>query len=83
MKSTAKKIAKIFVVSADLPFFENYISIEKTKEVCSAILVRAFMYVCMYVYGSMCMYMYSSRTCMYCSRKVIVMYEGSSVPYIH
>ena len=37
----------------------------------------------MYVYGRMCMYIYSSRTCMYGSRKVIVMYEGSSVPYIH
>ncbi len=83
MKSTAKKIAKIFVVSADLPDFENYISIEKIEEVGSAILVRACMYVCMFVYGSMCMYMYSSRTCMYGSRKVIVMYEGSSVPYIH
>ncbi len=49
MKSTAKKIAKIFVVSADLPDFENHISIEKIEEVGSAILVRAFMYVCMYV----------------------------------
>jgi len=27
--------------------------------------------------------MYSSRTCMYNSTKVIVVYEGSSVPYIH
>ncbi len=49
MESNAKKIAKIFLVSADLPDFENYISIEKVDEVCSAILVRAFMYVCMYV----------------------------------
>jgi hypothetical protein len=49
VKSTAKKIAKIFVVSADLPDFENHISIEKIEEVGSAILVRAFMYVCMYV----------------------------------
>ncbi len=52
MKSTAKKIAKIFVVSADLPDFENCISIEKIKEVGSAIHVRACMYVCMFVYGS-------------------------------
>jgi hypothetical protein len=51
-------------------------SLEKIEEVGSAIYVRAFMYVCMYVYGSMFMYMYSSR-------KVKVMYEGSSVPYIH
>ena len=50
MKSTAKKIAKIFVVSADLPFFENYISIEKIDEVGSAILVRAFIYVCMFMH---------------------------------
>ena len=54
MKSTAKTIAKIFVVSADLPDFENYISIEKIEEVGSAIHVRAYMY----VYVSMCMYMY-------------------------
>jgi hypothetical protein len=53
VKSTAKKIAKIFVMSADLPDFENYISIEKIEEVGSAILVRAFMYVSMYV----CMFM--------------------------
>ncbi len=49
MKSTAKKIAKTFVVSADLPDFENYISIEKIEEVGSAIHVRAFMYVCMFM----------------------------------
>ncbi len=76
-------IAKIFVVSADLPDFENYISIEKIEEVGSAIHVHAFIYICMYVYGSMCLYMFSSRICMYGSRKVIVVYEGSSVPYIH
>jgi hypothetical protein len=82
VKSTAKKIAKISVVSADLPDFENYISLEKIEEVGSAIHVRAFMHACMYV-CMCCAYMYSSRTCMYDSRKVIVMYEGSSVPYIH
>jgi hypothetical protein len=49
VKSTAKKIAKIFVVSADLPDFENYISIEQIEEVSSAILVPAFMYVCMFM----------------------------------
>ena len=53
MKSTAKTIAKIFVASADLPYFENYISIKKIEEVGSAIHVRAFVYVCMYV----CMFM--------------------------
>ena len=84
MKSTAKKIAKIFVVSADLSDFENCISIEKIEEVGSAIHVRAFVYVCyIYVYRSMCLYMYSSRTCMFGSRKVVVLFEGSSVPYIH
>ncbi len=49
MKSTAKKLAEIFVVSADLPDFENYIFIEKIEEVGSAIHVRAFMFICMYV----------------------------------
>jgi hypothetical protein len=44
--STAKKKAKIFVVSADLPDFENYITIKKIEEVCS---VYVCMYVCMYV----------------------------------
>ncbi len=43
------KIAKIFVVGADLPDFEKYIFIEKIEEVCSAIHVRAFMYICMFV----------------------------------
>ncbi len=54
VKGTAKKIVKIFVVSADLPDFENYISIEKIEEVCSAIHVRACMYVCMYVFMEVC-----------------------------
>ncbi len=59
MKSTAKKIAKIFVVSADLPDYENYIIIEKIEEVGSAIhCVHLCMYVCMHVYGSMCMCIY-------------------------
>jgi hypothetical protein len=49
VKSTAKKLAEIFVVSADLPDFENYIFIEKIEEVGSAIHVRAFMFICMYV----------------------------------
>jgi hypothetical protein len=53
VKSTAKKIAKIFVVSADLPDFENYFSTEKIEEVGIAKHVRAFMCVCMYV----CMFM--------------------------
>jgi hypothetical protein len=40
-------------VSPDRPDFENYISIEKIEEVGSAIHVRAFMYVCIYVCGSL------------------------------
>jgi len=52
VKSAAKKIAEIFVMSADLPDFENYISTEQIEEVSSAILVRAFMYVyiCLWKY---------------------------------
>jgi hypothetical protein len=57
VKSTAEKIAKIFVVGADLPDFENHISIEKIEEVGSAINVCAFMYVCMYGSMYVCMFM--------------------------
>ncbi len=58
MKSTAKKIAKIFVVSADLPDFDNYISIEKIEEVGSPIHVHIFMevWVCICIAaGNVCM----------------------------
>ena len=82
MKGTAKKITKIFVVSTDLPDFENYISIETIEEVGTCYMcVHLCMYVCFWKY--VYVYVHSSRTCMYGSRKVIVMYEGSSVPYIH
>ena len=85
MKSTAEKIAKIFVVSADLPDFENYISIEKVEKVCSSAKhVRAFVYVCMYVCLWKYMFVYVLQQDMYLwQQKVIVMYEGFSVPYIH
>ena len=33
VKSTAKEIAKTFVVSKDLPDFESYLSLEKIEEV--------------------------------------------------
>ncbi len=53
--STAKKKAKIFAVSADLPDFENYITIKKIEEVGSAIYcVHLCMYLCMYVFTEVC-----------------------------
>jgi hypothetical protein len=64
VRSTAKKIAKIYVMSADPPFFENHISIEKIEEVGSAIHVRAFMYVCMFMEVCVCICIAAGHVCM-------------------
>ena len=64
MKSTASKIAEIFVMSADLPDFENYISTEQIDEVSSSIHVRAFIYVCMFMEVCLCICIAVGHLCM-------------------
>ena len=64
MKSTAKKIATIFVVSTDLPDYENFIFIVKIEKVCSAIHVLACMYVCMFMEVCVCICIAAGHVCM-------------------